>query len=212
MKLASWAVVGLTALVCVAALVKSVVPGELNALVPVIVLFGIPVAAVAIYTVIASSVALAVIVVQCGGASLARDVRGLHGLRTPALAAGVCVALLGGTWVLLKLYVPRRIAFLAAQYEFEELAVAIDRDGRASIGREIGPWRVEDITIDAGGGLYFHVKRHDREFLTNSSTWGFARDADPEGSLFAHEYVDSGIHPLAGRWSWFRVTYHPRTL
>lgn len=194
MKVIANAIVGLTAVACGAALAVSVYPGALNALLFVTALLsvvGVPVAGV---------VALVGLIV------LARR-RKLRAVRVPWGRAAVVGALLFGTYVLLKFYVPRRVAFAASRASFERMvpqAPPSPARGVAPLNTRLGIYSVDAYAADPRGGVYFRVYSGADGFGPDRMSYGFAHRPNPTGTPFGAARYRT--FPLGDGWYWFRAS------
>src|SRR5438094_93954 len=70
-------------------------------------------------------------------------------------------AMLIGTYVLLKFYVPRRVAFAITRSQFEQFIAQAHtpapQSKRISLNRKFGVYRVDSYGADPRGGVYFRV-------------------------------------------------------
>lgn len=193
MKLAANLIIALTTLACVAALAISVYPGVLNHLLFLGILLSFLVVPV---------VGLAALI---AGVVLARKGK-LRGLRMPWTRAAVVLALLLGTYVLLKFYVPRRVAFAASRGAFEQIlpqAKSSEYQG-TPLNRRLGIYNVDQYAADPRGGVYFRVHRGRDGLGPDVMSYGFAYQPNPKGTPFgaAHYRVSS----LGNDWYWFRAS------
>lgn len=192
-KVASNVIIALTALACLVALAISVYPGVLNDLLFIGILLSflvVPVVGIA---------AVVVLVV------LARKGK-LRGLRIPWMRVAVVFALLFGTYVLLKFYVPRRIAFAASRASFEQMvpqAKPSDYQG-AMLNRRLGVYKVDEYAADPRGGVYFRVYSGGDGIGPDRMSYGFAYKPNQKGTPFgAARYR---LFRLGNEWYWFRAS------
>lgn len=185
--------IALTALVCLVALAISIYPGVLDDLLFIGVLLSCLVVPVV------GLVALVGVIV------LARKGK-LRGLRILWMRAAVVFMLLFGTCVLLKFYVPRRIAFAASRAAFEQMvsqATPGDYQGK-SLNRRLGIYNVDEYAPDPRGGMYFRVYTGHDGIGPDVMSYGFAYKPNQQGTPFgaAHYWV----FRLGNDWYWFRAS------
>ena len=194
MRAAGNVIITLTALACLVALSLGVYPGVLNDLLFV----GFFASFLVVPTV--GIVAAAVLFV------LARRGK-LRGLRIPWRRVSiVCVAMLFGTYVLLKFYVPRRIAFAASRAAFDELVpqATPSAAGGTPLNRRVGIYTVDEYAADPRGGVYFRVHRGYDGLGPDVRSYGFVYQPNPSGTPFgAGGYR---LFRLGGNWYWFRAS------
>jgi hypothetical protein len=193
MKLAGNVIIALIALACLAALATSVYPGVLNDL---------------LFMGILLSFLIAPVVFIVGGIVLlilARKGK-LRGLRIPRTRAAIVFALLLGTYVLLKFYVPRRVAFAASRAAFEQMilqATPSEHQG-TPLNRRLGIYMVDEYAADPRGGVYFRVHSGGDGLGPDRMSYGFAYKPNPRGTPFgAARY---GLFRLGTDWYWFRAS------
>lgn len=193
MKRGANLIIAATAVACLAALAISIYPGVLNDLVVLGVLgfcFVLPVVG-----------ALGLI----GVILLARKGR-LRGLRIRWTQAAVIFGLLLGTYVLLKFYVPRRIAFAVSRSSFEQmLPQATTSTGQgAALNRRLGLYQVDTYAADPRGGVYFRVHTGPDGIGPDRMSYGFVYKPNDEGTPFgAARYR---LFRLGRDWYGFRVS------
>ena len=129
--------------------------------------------------------------------------RKLHLIRPTWAESMIFVALLLGSFVLLKLDVPRRLAFGASRTAFAPLlarATVTDYQG-TPLDRKLGIYFVDRYAADPRGGVYFRVRTGPDGLGPDVMSWGFAYRPNPHGSPFAAAHYTTG--PLGGDWYWF---------
>ena len=182
-----------TALACPAALAISVYPGVLNGLIfPAMLLSCFVVPAVGIGALVA------LIRLKRSGE--------LRVMRLPWRQAAVVAGLLFCTYVLLKFYVPRRIAFAASRASFEQLVqhAAPSDDEGTPLNRWLGVYRVEQFAVDPRGGVYFRVYSHGDGISPDRVSYGFTHKPNREGTPFGETRYR--VFPLGHDWYWFRAS------
>ena len=193
MKVARNLAVVLTALVCLLALAISVYPGVLNDLMFLLILLSFVVVPV---VGIIGAITLLV---------LARRGR-LKGAAIPWGHAVAVVAILFGTYVLLKLYVPRRIAFAASRSAFQRLvaeAPTSDHHGTA-LNKRLGIYRVDEYAADPRGGVYFRVHSSSDGIGPDVMSYGFCHNPNPKSTPFGAAHYR--VSWLGNGWYWFRAS------
>lgn len=183
-------VIVLTALASLTALAVSVYPGVLNDLPLTLVLLSLPVI---------GSVALTVLIVlACKGK--------LRGPQIPWRRVVAVFSILLATYVLLKFYVPRRIAFAASRSAFDALVEEASGSGRqgAILNERLGVYRVDEYAVDTRGGVYFRVYRGWDGLGPDTMSYGFAHKPNKKGTPFgAARYR---VFRLGDNWHWFRAS------
>jgi hypothetical protein len=183
----------LTVLACLAALMISVYPGVLNDLLFIAVLL----AAIAV-PVIGIVAVIVLIVLACQGR--------LKHMRLPWKLAGILFAILLCTYMLLKFYIPRRIAFAASRASFEQLLVQapVSQYPAMPLNRWLGVYRVDAYAADSRGGVYFRVYSGNDGLGPDRMSYGFAYKPNMQGTPFgAAEYR---VFSLGNGWYWFRAS------
>jgi hypothetical protein len=184
-------ITALTAIACLLALAISVYPGVLNSVLFVgflLSLLVIPIVCVVAF--------VGVIVLSRKGDS--------RGLRMPWFRVAVVFALLFGTYVLLKFYVPRRIAFAASRASFEEMIpqATPSLDQGTPLNRFLGLYRVDEYAADPRGGVYFRVYSY--LVFVDRMSYGFAYKPNQNGTPFgAAQYR---LFSMGNDWYWFRAS------
>lgn len=130
----------------------------------------------------------------------------LRGLRIPWKQVAVVFALLSATYVLLKFYVPLRIAFAASRASFENMvpqAKPSEFQG-TPLNRRLGAYEVDEYASDPRGGVYFRVYRGRDGIGPDAMSYGFAHKPNLQGTPFgAARYR---VFPLGHDWCWFYVS------
>jgi len=180
----------LAVLVCLLALAMSVYPGVLNDLMFLAILLSFIVVPVVGIT---GSVTLLVLVRRGK----------LKGAAIPWGHAAVVIGVLFGTYVLLKLYVPRRIAFATSRSAFQQRvaqAPTSDYNGRA-LNKRLGVYRVDEYAADPRGGVYFRVHSGGDGIGPDVMSYGFCYNPNPKGTPFGAAHYR--IFRLGNGWYWF---------
>jgi hypothetical protein len=190
MKITFNVVIALTALACLVALAISIYPGILNDL----LFIGILLSFLVVPVVGIVGVIVFLVLAHKGK---------LRGLRIPWKHVAVVFALLFGTYVLLKFYVPRRIAFAASRAAFEQMvpqATPSEYQG-TPLNRRLGVYKVDEYAADARGGVYFRVYSGSDGIGPDRMSYGFAYKPNQEGTPFgAARYR---LFWLGNDWYWF---------
>ncbi len=190
----------ITLFICVAILIISIYPGTLNSFFFPVMLVSI--VCVPIFAVLA--------IIFCGLRILGR--RDLKTIKLPwqtfvpwrevAIIAGIVLV----CYVLLKFYIPRRLAFMTSRSAFEQVRVQlpVSAKGKITLNRKLGLYEVDEYAIDSRGGVYFRVFWGGDGLSPDIISYGFAHQPNREGSPFgAAKYQ---VFYLYGDWYWFRVS------
>ena len=192
-KVASNAIITLTTLACVVALAISIYPGVLNDLLFIGILLSL-----LIVPVVGIFGGIVLVVVACKGK--------FRGLQIPWMQVAVVCAILFGTYVLLKFYIPRRIAFAASRAAFEQMvsqATPSERQG-TPLNRRLGVYKVDEYAADPRGGVYFRVYSGGDGIGPDQMSYGFAYRPNQKGTPFgAARYR---LFRLGNDWYWFRAS------
>jgi hypothetical protein len=199
MKIFSKTAICITLFICVAILIISIYPGALNS-------FFFPVILVSIVC-----VPFAVLVTLFWGLrTLGR--RDLKSIRLPwqtfvpwrevAIIAGIVLV----CYVLLKFYIPRRLAFMVSRSAFEQVRVQLPISAKENItlNRKLGLYEVDEYAMDSRGGAYFRVFSGGDGLSPDTISYGFVHQPNREGSPFGAAHYQ--IFYLYGDWYWFRVS------
>ena len=183
-------IVAVTSIVCATALVISVYPGVLND----VLLVGVFMSFVVVPAGVVAVVVTAIVLARMGT---------LKRLQVPRAQVVVAGTMLFVTFVLLRYYVPRRIAFATSRADFEALipqAPVSDFNG-ARLDRRLGLYNVEEYAADPRGGVYFHVYSGADGLGPNRTAYGFAFQPNLEGTPFGA--ADYRTFKLDDGWHWF---------
>lgn len=193
MKFAGNAVVLVALLGCASALAVSVYPGVLNDVVLLgffAAVFVVPVAGV--FALIAAL-------------HVAQEGRWRR-LCVPWRHIAVALAIMLGTYAVLKVYVPRRIAFAASRTSFEKMLASAPQSefqGK-SLRRRLGVYQVDAYAADLRGGVYFRVYRGSDGIGPNTMSYGFAYEPNREGTPFGA--AGYRVYRLGDGWYWFHAS------
>ena len=193
MKIAANAIIALTALACTAALAISIYPGILNDL----LFFGILLSFLIVP--VAAVIAIVVLIVLAYKGKVRKSA-------TPWTRTAVIFAILLGCYVLLKFYVPRRIAFAASRPAFEQMILQAtpSQEGGTPLNRRLGVYQVDEYAADPRGGVYFQVHAGADGIGPDQMSYGFVHEPNQKGTPFgAAKYR---CFRLSGDWYWFRAS------
>ena len=119
----------------------------------------------------------------------------------------LCVApvLVSFTFLSLVFYVPRRVAFIVVQGEFEQQLPAAPPTGAGEVDldRSFGPYHVDRWASDERGGIYFRTGTGPDGFI-DSMSYGFAYRPNAEGTPFGSARLQLGR--IGGGWYWFKAS------
>jgi hypothetical protein len=193
MKVAANVIIALTALACLVALATSIYPGEANDLlfIGILLLFLVgPVVGI---------IALTGVII------LARKGK-LRGIRIPWMRAAVVLILLFGTYVVLKLYVPRRIAFMASSAAFEQMVSQATPSGYQGtpLNRRLGIYDVDEYASDPRGGVYFRTYQGGDGIGPDVMSYVFAHKPNRQGTPFGAAHYR--VFRLGNNWYWFHAS------
>jgi hypothetical protein len=121
------------------------------------------------------------------------------------------ILMLGCTYVLLRFYVPRRIAFAASKDAFVTQLTTVPvsvRDGEP-FDKRLGFFDVDRVAADPRGGVFFRVHSEFKAKGNDSSSanrvsYGFVHQPNATGSPFGA--AGYRLHRLGGDWYWFRAS------
>jgi hypothetical protein len=145
MKILADVFIAVVAIACCGVLLVSIFLGELNDLLFIALLFGLPLVA---------SIGLAATPFLIALAFTTRW-REVH---VPYQRLMIALALMAMTFLLLRLYVPRRVGFLVSRDAFERIVAHPPPSQSATAPRRLGICRIDEIAADSRGGLY--VRTH----------------------------------------------------
>ncbi len=109
------------------------------------------------------------------------------------------------SYVMLKLYIPRPLAFMASQSAFEQIIV----DEKVTSNRQFSFYKVEKYTTDARGNKYFYISSRGEGIIgIDAVSYGFTSQSNgKESSVVTSGYQ---LFHLYGDWYWFRVSNSSR--
>ncbi|MBD2518277.1 hypothetical protein H6G93_25545 [Nostoc sp. FACHB-973] len=190
----------ITLLIGVAILIISIYPGALNSFFFPVMLVSI--VCVPIFAVLA--------ILFWGLRTLGRrDLKSIR-LRRHTFVPWREVAIIAGIvlvcYVLLKFYIPRRLAFIISQSAFEQVRIQlpISAKGKITLNRKLGLYEVDEYAIDSRGGAYFRVFSGGDGLSPDTISYGFVHQPNSEGSPFGAAHYQ--VFYLYGDWYWFRVS------
>lgn len=200
MKIFSKIAICITLFICVAILIISIYPGALNS-------FFFPVILVSILCVPIFAVS---VIIYWGLRTLGR--RNLQSIRLrrqtflPWREVTIIAGIVLVCCVLLKFYIPRRLAFMVSRSQFEQVRVQppISAKGNIKLNRKLGLYEVDEYAIDSRGGVYFRVFSGGDGLSPDTISYGFVHQPNSEGSPFGA--ADYQVFYLDGDWYWFRVS------
>ncbi len=110
------------------------------------------------------------------------------------------------TLVMLRYYIPRRVAFMAHERAFERMLPSAPPAGSGAtpLERRLGIYHVDEWATDERGGVYFRTGTGIDGIGPDTMSYGFAHQPNRTGSPFgASEYE---VRRLFGNWYWFRAS------
>ncbi|WP_242053931.1 hypothetical protein [Nostoc parmelioides] len=109
-------------------------------------------------------------------------------------------------YVLLKFYIPRRLAFMISQSAFEQVRVQlpISAKEKITLNRKLGLYEVDKYAMDSRGGAYFRVFWGGDGLSPDVISYGFVHQPNREESPFGA--ANYQVFYLCGDWYWFRVS------
>jgi hypothetical protein len=123
--------------------------------------------------------------------------------RLPWKHAGAAFGMLLITGVLLSLHIPMRLAFAAAQPQFERYAAQAPLRTTA-LNQRAGIYRIDEYAGDPRGGVYLRTYRSRIVLLgPDVTSWGFVHRPNEKGSPFGA--ADYALVRLRGEWYSFRA-------
>ena len=132
-----------------------------------------------------------------------------EGRKTVSLARlAVAPALVCLTLIALIFYIPRRIAFVVCQSQFDRLvaSVPINEDGGAPFEHWVGIYHVDRYATNPTGGVFFRTGSSG--LFLDTDSYGFVYHPDPNSKYTPFGHRGYELHPLSGGWFWFSVTWH----
>lgn len=121
----------------------------------------------------------------------------------PLVRLGLACAILISSYVAIRYYVPRRIAFTASRADFKAMiAHAPVQESAAPLNQRLGLYVVTDYATDPRGGTYFRVYQTSG-FMRDTRSYGFVLKPNRGGTPYGGESYK--LHPLGNGWYWFRA-------
>ncbi|MBV6625350.1 MAG: hypothetical protein KI793_20880 [Rivularia sp. (in: Bacteria)] len=102
--------------------------------------------------------------------------------------------------ILLKLYIPRRLAFFASQSAFEQVIVS----GKITANQQFGLYKVDKYAVVFDGGKYFRVNTSGNGFSPDITSYGFVYQPNLKVSPFGN--ANYQVFNLYGNWYWFQAS------
>ncbi|BAY66847.1 hypothetical protein H6G41_26460 [Tolypothrix sp. FACHB-123] len=198
-KILSKIAICITLLIGVAILIISIYPGALNS-------FFFPVMLVSIVCVPFAVLAILFWGLRTLGRRNLKSIRLRRQTFVPWREVTIIAGIVLVCYVLLKFYIPRRLAFMISQSAFEQVRVQlpISAKGNITLNRKLGLYEVDEYAMDSRGGLYFRVFWGGDGLSPDTISYGFVHQPNSEGSPFgAAKYQ---VFYLYGDWYWFRVS------
>lgn len=107
------------------------------------------------------------------------------------------------TYVMLKFYIPRRIAFTAHRSSFDALLANAPAPGRpVALHKRVGLYQVDAVAVDSRGGTYFRTGIGSD--VIDTLSFGFAKEPNNKGTPFGAAKLV--LRPLGNGWYWFTVS------
>ena len=127
-------------------------------------------------------------------------------LRIPGRAAGVLLAIVSATALLIALQAPRRVAFACSRPAFEAYVdqTPTSQSGGTALNQRLGLFLVNAYAADQRGGVYFTVFAGSEGIGSETTYYGFARRPNEFGTPFGDAAYR--VTPLGNDWYWFQAT------
>ena len=109
----------------------------------------------------------------------------------------VTLSMLFTTYVILKLYVPRRFAFAACRGSFQQIVDEGVEDG-FECNQSIGPFKINDCLVDERGGTFFRVHSGGDGVGPDIMSYGFCYKPNRHGTPFGASGYRT--YPLGEGW------------
>ncbi|MBW4507108.1 MAG: hypothetical protein KME64_11415 [Scytonematopsis contorta HA4267-MV1] len=192
-QLLSKLVIFATLIFCMVLLIISIYPGAIDSLLFAVTLVSI----VCVPMFVVAGIMVLVV--------LGRRVK-LRSIKIPSQIVVAITGILLVSYILLKFYIPRRLAFMVSQSAFEQVRVQlpVSRTGKIALNRKLGFYEVDKYANDSRGGVYFRVFSGGSGLGPDVTSYGFAYQPNREGSPFGT--ADYQVFYLSGDWYWFRVS------
>lgn len=110
------------------------------------------------------------------------------------------------SYVLLKFYIPRRLAFMISRSAFEQTRVQfpVSGTGKMTLNRKLGFYTVDEYATDPRGGIYYRIYSGGSGIGLDTTSYGFVYQPNREGSPFGA--ANYQVFHLDENWYWFRVS------
>jgi hypothetical protein len=130
----------------------------------------------------------------------------LKNVTIPWKQIALTLLLLIGTYGMLRLYIPRRIAFWCSRSSFEKLVEELQakNEGEQLGETQAGLYRVDEAARDERGGVYFRVYRCRDGIGPDVLSYGFCKEPNSAGSPFGA--ASYRVYRLGRGWYWFRAS------
>lgn len=131
---------------------------------------------------------------------------GLGFTKWPLFRLGLAAAMVVSTYGLLRVYIPRRLAFMASRTEFTVQLAQAPRQAYhiEPLDQYLGVYRVRDFAVTPDGGTYFRVYESGDGFWRSSTSYGFVHQPSRHDSPYGGEAYK--LRRLEGGWYWFRAS------
>ncbi|MCF4967473.1 hypothetical protein [Nostoc sp. CMAA1605] len=179
--------------ICTALLIISIYPGVLDSLIFIVTL-------VSILSIPGFFIVGIMFLVVVGRRINLRDIQ------VPWRRIGAIATIILVSYILLKFYIPRRLAFMISRSAFEQTRVRIpfSVNRKTTLDRRLGLYTVDELAIDSRGGVYFRVYSGGSGFSPDTTSYGFVYQPNREGSPFG--MANYQVFSLDENWYWFRVS------
>jgi hypothetical protein len=199
-KVASNIAIVLIVLGCLVVLTISVYPGALDDLLfaAILLLFlAMPIVVIAMLIVVIVALVTLIVFARRGT---------MKGVTIPWRRVAIIATVLFGTYVLLKFYVPRRIAFAVSRAAFQQLVLQAPKSDRqrTPLNRRLGVYRVDEYATDPRGGVYFRVYSGGDGIGPDRMSYGFTYRPNSKGTPFGAAHYR--VFGLGNDWYWFRAS------
>lgn len=187
-----------TIFICVAALAISIYPGALSEIFFVTFLLffvGLPIfAAIGVFILIA-------LIVFAQRGKFNQILSKFKKLRIPWKRAVMMVVIVCVSYILLKYYIPRRLAFIVSKPAFARMLVQAPVSGvdEMKLNRHLGLYYVDEYAADPRGGVYFRVFYS--RWIFQITSYGFVYKPNSKGSPFGS--TNYRTFRLYDQWYWF---------
>lgn len=129
----------------------------------------------------------------------------IHQIALPWGSTAIVLAIVLGTYVSLKFYLPRRIAFSLSRQAFRQAMRQMPTSEFPQLlNRRLGIYQVDEYAADPRGGFYFRVYRGRDGIGPDTMSYGFVYQPNGSGTPFgAARYR---LYRLGNGWCWFRAS------